>query len=301
MKKYPLVPIIVVLASLFLLTSPAKADWLLDQSGYLIQFDSIVLGDSDETENETENETEDQTKSEAETLRETQKQTFEQAREQSKQQNEVLRESAKQKLEIAREANKSKQKQKSEIEIESNGNRLEIKQKIEQRNGLVKENRIKMESDESLHIENEDGTLTEIKPDIDELELKKNRLKARTDMELRVGEKNEISVTLPNGKEREIKIPDQALSNLISRGIITPTEGVENSYELTAGKNGEPVYTTNGVVEKKLFGLFKMKVNQKLEIAASDAEDGSSVAGDIVDAQVDEPNPLRRFFARFAR
>lgn len=308
MSHKQLLTSVFIFAAILVFTTPAKADWLLDQSGYLIQFDRIVLGDSDdvvetETENEVEDAIEDKVEVEnksSENLRETQKQTFEQARERAKTQQETLREAEKKRLELVKEANSRKPKQKYETTIMAEKDRLKLRQEQASPSGYKMEREVELEKFESLHVENEDGTLTEIKPEINRMEIARNRVKARTDLDIKVGEKNEIKVTLPNGKEKEIVVPEKALANLVERGILTNVEGEDGSYSLTAGKNGEPVYQTEGKVEKRLFGLFKMQVNQKLEVAASDAEDGSSSAGDIVNTEISEENPVRRFFARFA-
>lgn len=313
-------PLVLILSALFFVTTPARATYLLDQSGYLIKLNPLVLGDQDEIELETESESNDieDDNTSSELRRESEQKVFEQKREQQKKQDEVKREAAKKKLEQQLEQNKKRVKTNVETRVKVKDGKLNVEQTELQNNARTKKTSVEFERAESLKVEGEDGQFTEIKPaekpsvseikervskeppeTKEEFELTKNRIKTRTNLELKVGEKNEITVTLPNGKEKEISIPDKALENLISKGIITQKDG-ESSYELTTNKSGEPVYQAEGQVEKKILGLFKIKVAQKLEVAASNSEDGTVQAGDVINTETVESNPLRRFLSRFA-
>ena len=167
---------------------------------------------------------------------------------------------------------------------------------------MIKKQEIEIKKGESLHVEQENGETLRI--DVQEdgrLEMIKNRVRTNSTLDLQVGEKNEISVTLPNGKTKEIALPDKALERLVANGVIASAEGgSESQYELIAGKNGEPVYEVEGRVEKKLLGFFKLKFAQKMEIAASGSDDGSVAPGDIVETQSQETSPWRRFLERMS-
>jgi len=263
-------------------TPKAFADWFLDRSGTLVQIDGAILGDDDasrevEDEQEVENEVED----ENDDSKDDPNQRAEEARlEAIKKQQERSRELLKKQTEI-RLKNQEKNPRESNLEIEQEGGKTKIKQEIKDKAGrVVSKKEIEMKEGESLHVEQEDGEIMNIEARRDgRLEMVKNRVRTTSDLELKVDEKNEISVTLPNGKTKEISLPDKTLERLVANGVIAPQpEGEENQYELIAGKNGDPAYEVEGTVEKKVFGLFKLKFAQKLEVAAADSDDGEVVA-----------------------
>lgn len=293
--------VVLLLTALYLFplfSSPAKADWLLDRSGALLKVDGYVLGDDDSVKSEVEIEQETSEQNE------TEKNRMEQAREMVKDRQEVLQEAAKKKLETQIEARKKIQEKigtKSQVEIRSEGDQLKIKQEIRDRNeNLVKKQEIEVKGSERFVVEGEDKSRIEINAIKDgQLELQKNNFRVRSEMDLKVGEKNEISVTLPNGKVREIELPDKALTNLVNKGIIVQSEG-DDDYELKTGVNGELVYAVQGTVEKKLLGLFKLKFAQKMEVAASTSDDGAVATGDVLQAESQEVSPWRRFLERLS-
>jgi hypothetical protein len=279
---------VVLLTTLMLspfFAAPAKADWLLDRSGTLVKVEGYVLGDDDSVEF-------------------TEKNRMEQAKELVKDRQEAVREAAKKRLENQIETRKKIQEKngtRSEVEIKNEENRLKIKQEIRDKNeNLVRTQEIEVKEGERFMIEGENKEHLEINALKEgRLEIAKDRIKANSDLDLKVGEKNEISVTLPNGKVREIQLPDKALENLVSKGIIVQGEG-ENAYELKANEKGQPIYPAKAQVEKKLFGLLKMKFNQNIEVAAGDSEDGAVKTGDIVQTESLETSPWRRLLERLS-
>lgn len=279
---------IALLIALFLspfFVAPAKADWLLDRSGTLVKVDGYVLGDEDSVEIEVEEEKERE-------------------RDMVKDRQESERQAAKQKLENQIEARKKIQEKtgnRSEVEVRSEEGRLKIKQEIRDKaDKVLTKKEIEIKDGERFMVEGEDRSKLEINAVRGgELEMARNRIKTNSDMELKISDKNEISVTLPNGKVKEVELPDKALERLVAKGVITQTVGDDNSYELTTGKNGDPVYEVEGQVEKKLFGLFKLKFAQKMAVAAGASEDGSVETGDVVETESRETG-WRRFFERLS-
>jgi hypothetical protein len=282
---------IVLLTALFLsplFATPVKADWLLDRSGALVKVEGYVLGDDDSVE----------------AVETVEKNRMEQAKDLVKDRQDAVREAAKKKLETQIEARKKIQEKvgtRSEVDIKNEENRLKIKQEIRDKNeNIIRTQEIKVKEGERFMVEGENKERLEINAIKDgRLEMAKDRIKANSDLDLKVGEKNEISVTLPNGKVREVQLPDKALENLVSKGIIVQGEG-ENAYELKANEKGQPVYPAKAQVEKKLFGLLKMKFNQNIEVAAGDSEDGVVKTGDIVQTESLETSPWRRLLERLS-
>ncbi len=273
---------------------PAFADWLIDRSGTIVKLDPMVLGDDDVITEAVETPKPESNSNSTETQRE-----------EIKTQREQVREVAKQTLERQVETRKKIQEKtgnKSEVELRTQDGKFKLKQEIKDQGGrLIKKQEIEIKEDESLHVEQEDGETVRINTTQDgRMELVKNRLKTKSEFELKVGEKNEISVTLPNGKTKEVALPDKALERLVANGVIAQNEGEESNYTLIAGKNGDPIYQVEGQVEKKLLGLFKLKFAQKLEVAASTSEDGTVEAGDVVESESQETSPWRRFLERMS-
>lgn len=275
----------VILSSIFAFSaSQVQADWFLDRSGTLTRIDGFVLGDDDTTQEDIKT---------TETRNESDKNRIEREREQ-----------AKQKLETQVEARKKLQERTgntSEVKVRSEDDRLKLKQEIRNKNGqVIRKQEIEIKDGEELKVEQRDGENVSINAVKDgRIELIKDRIRTNSDLELKVDDKNEISVTLPNGKTREVDLPDKALENLVSKGVIVQTEG-EDTYELVTGKSGEPVYQVEGKVEKRLLGLFKLKFAHKLEVAAGTSAEDGIVPGDILDTQSQETSPWRKFLERIS-
>lgn len=275
MKKLFLFSITLLLLYPLTFALPVRADWLLDRSGTLVQIEGDILGDDDARG---------------------------EAKEELKQRQEKSRETLKNQIEV-RKTIQEKTGNKSRVELESEMGQLKLKQEIKDEKGkLIRKQEVELKSGDALHVEQEDGETVRVDARKDgRLEMVKNRVKTNSDLDLQVGEKNEISVTLPNGKTKEIALPDKALERLVANGVIASSEGgSESQYELIAGKNGEPVYRVEGQVEKKLLGLFKLKFAQKLSVAAGSSDDGTLAAGDIVESESQETSPWRRFLERMS-
>jgi len=288
------------------------ADWLIDRSGTLIQVDGAILGDDDDQDGvEQQQETESKNESESSQVSDStdtsrsggENRRVEQQREIQKQNLEKSREALKQQTE-RRVKIQETSGNKSNFELKTEDGKFKLEQEIKDNQGkLLQKKEIELQDGESLHVEQEGQDTIRVDARKDgRLEMVRNRIKTHSEFDLKVGEKNDISVTLPNGNIREVALPDKALERLISNGVITQTEGAEgNSYELTAGKNGELVYKAEGQVEKKLFGLFKMKFAHNIEVAAGSSEDGIMQAGDILESESRETSPWRRLMERLSR
>lgn len=299
MKQYLIVTgLALIVFSSFV--STAHADWILDQSGTLVKIEGSVLGNDDEQEEEVEQE--DETEQEShEDLDESSKKKLESEREDSKKRQEkeleILKKQAEARIKI-----KEKTGDNSQTEIRLEGQKLKIKQEIKDPSGKsLKKQEIELESGESLHIDQEDGEVIKIEAgEVDRLELLKNKIKTSTKLDLSIDDKNQISVSLPNGKTKELSLPDKALERLVSNGIIASLEDGTTQYQLVSGKNGDPVYEVEGVVQKKLFGLFKLDFAHKLEVAATSSDDGSVATGDVVETNSQETSPWRRLLERLS-
>lgn len=322
MKKSIVISALVMftLGSLATYSAPSvMADWLIDSSGTLLRISPSVLGDSDNSgsDDDSDDMDDDSDEDEAETPEPSSSENSgkrteaqERVREQAKQQNELAkkqvereREALKKQAEVRKE-NLKKSGNTNEFRIKSEDGKIKVENELRDAKGnLLRRSNTQIDDEkERLGIMGEDGKIMEIKEVAEKrLEIMKERIKTKSELDLVVGEKNEISVTLPNGNVREVKLPDVALAKLVENGVITPTEGEEGEYVLTAGQNGEPIFSgVNGEVEKSFLG-FKLKFKQKLDVAASDSEDGTVKAGDVVASTSQETSAWRKFLERFAR
>ena len=275
-----------IVATLFF-PAPARADWYIDRTGELTHLTGSVLGDEAEADLTTSDEPV------AVIGDDTAVPTTQKLDHQPERKLQELRKHEQERINLGKiiDRNIKKDVTRSQYELKNKAGILELKGEIKDLKGReIGKPSETIPGGEPVFIEQvtQDGSVDRIKVKAikdGRLELMKNKIKTSSNLELKVGEKNEISVTLPNGNVREVALPDKALERLVANGVITATEGEGNEYTLTAGKNGDPVYEVEGQVEKKLFGLFKLKFAQKMAVAAGASEDGSVVAGDVVETE----------------
>lgn len=310
------------------------ADWLIDRSGALVKVDGTVLGDNSGSDSSnsgssgSDDSTSDSVGDESEASPSlTPSPTTSNTEVHTSSRPEERKNAAITKLEMAKRVELEKKQRLLNTQIEARKKLQEkndthttseikrkdgatlIHQELSDKKGeLIKAQEVKLEAGESLHVEQENrrGEIEKIKIDAIKdggLELTKNNLKTHSDLELKIGEKNEISVTLPNGKTREISLPDKALERLVSNGIIAPLTDTDSptDYELSTGKSGEPVYSVKDAIVEKQWGPFKFKTHANVEVAASDNEESGTTTGDVVSEEITDKNPFVRFFARLAK
>ncbi len=288
-----------------ILTIPARADYLYDRSGTLVSIDGTVLGD-DDTQDEVEKESEDEEVGSASPSPTSSRSESEIKREEQK------REQAKKTLEREIESRKKmneKNELKSQLEVRSEDGKFKLKQEIKDKMGRVTKKEVELKEGESLHIENERGERTEIKPMVMELkeerkemmeerktervenreqklEMIKDNVKARTGFDLSVNEDNELIVTKPDGTSRVVTVlPDQAVAKLQEKGILVEGE----TPELTENEAGEAVYKVSKEEERRFLGI-ALKFKRESEVSADTGE---------VETKSGETNPVKRFLERF--
>lgn len=312
------------------------ADWLIDRSGALVKVDGAVLGDNsgsgssnsgssgkdDSNSNRSEDENEDSASaSPATTISNTEVHTSPSSRPEDRNNPAAAKLEMAKRLELEKkqkllntqiEARKKLQQKsgtRTTTEIKHEDGVELIHQEIRDQKGeLLKTQEARLGEGETLHIEqeNEQGEFEKVRINQAKdgrFELTKNNLKTHSDLDLQVGEKNDISVTLPNGKVKEISLPDKALERLISSGVIASMSDTDSptDYELSTGQSGEPVYSVKDALVQKQWGPFKFKTRANVEVAASDSEESGTTTGDVVSEEITDKNPFVRFFARLAK
>lgn len=295
MKKLPgiyLVTLLLLLSSF----STVSADYLYDRSGTLVIIDGDVLGDDDISDSEVENEQESSDDSNSNSR------GREKANEASKKQEEKRREDAKNTLEKQIESRKKiqeKTKTESQLEIRQENDKFKLKQEIKDAKGRVTKKEIELKGGESLHVEEENGERTELRPKQEDsledraakLEIIKNKIKTETDLPLVVNKDNELILTKKDGTTKVLTIlPDQAKAKLVEKGILTEQSG--SAPELTTNASGDPVYTVTADEPRKVLGLFKFNFKTKSEV---DVETGE------VSTEIEEVSPWRQLLFRWSR
>lgn len=239
------------------------ADWLIDSSGTLFEYDEQVLGDDDV----------DSSVSPRPEI------TPERKREEQKDVREKARETAKQNLVRKIERNNRTNKDiENEFEIATKNGELKIKQKTKLLNGTEKETEFELKKDETLHIDqgDDDAVLIDAaRPG--ELEITKNNLKGHTRLPLSVNENNELMVTRPDGSVKIVTVlPDVAIAKMTERGLFVGSASGESptpeNVELTTNEDGDPVYSHKQEVRKKVLGLIPMKFGSETSVSATDSE-----------------------------
>lgn len=288
-----------------ILTIPARADYLYDRSGTLVSINGSVLGD-DDSKDKVENESEDKEVVSASPSPSSNRSESDKKREEQK------REQDKKKLEREIEARKKlneKKEIKSQLEIKSEDGKFKLKQETRDKDGRVTNKEVELKEGESLHIENEKGERTEIKPMVmdrieerqenreerkdervenreQKLEMIKDKVKARTDFDLSVNEDNELIVTKPDGSSRVVTVlPDQAVAKFQEKGILVEGE----TPELTENEAGEAVYKVSKEEERRFLGI-ALKFKRESEVSAETGE---------VETKSGETNPVKRLLERF--
>jgi len=280
----------------------ARADWLIDRSGTLIEVDGSILGDEDEaneikvedainqdsSDSPANDNSDDHSKDRGVMVRNTG-----QLREQAKDLEEQRRESAKKRLEVATEARiktqeARKEKIKSHLEIKDGA--VRVRQEVENEAGkLVRSTETDVPIRERFRIEQENGEMVEISAtQNDKLEIIRNHIKARTDLPLSVGDNNELIITRPDGTEKIVTVlPDTAADNLRERGLSVTNNEVELEQE------GEtPVYRFKTKEVKRLFGLFRREYAQETTVSAE--------SGEVISSESPELSPLQRLLKRLS-
>lgn len=257
---------LICLLSFFSVTPLARADWLIDKSGTLVEVEGFILGDEDPTRP-----TED-----------IPERSMERAREIEKKRLETATEARIKALETRRETIKSR--------VEAEDGQIRVRQEVKSADGkVVRTNRTDIIPQQRLRVEGEDGGLTEINAvEGNKLEIIRDRIKARTDHPLTIGDNNELIVTRPDGSEKVVTIlPDTAADNLRSRGLEPVSEEIELEVE------GEtPVYKFETEQTKRFLGLFKFVAKQRAQVSAE--------TGELVGTESLETSPLRRLLERFS-
>lgn len=270
---------LIIILTLFAFSAQsATAYWLIDRSGTLIQVNANILGEEDQREIP---DVDEQVEQEQEDVREHEE---ERRRELDRERLERQIEARERQMEVRREEHTSK--------IEIQDGRMKVKQELHNENGrVIKETEVEMEDEESLRVDtndsNEDLEINVV--DGEQLEIKGNRVRTRTNFPITIGANNELIITRKDGSQKVVTVlPDTALANLERKGF----ETVDQEVELEETQEGTPVYRFAASREKKILGLFKIKFSSTTAISAE--------TGEVVEETSTETSPMRRFLERFA-
>lgn len=78
---------------------------------------------------------------------------------------------------------------------------------------------------------------------------------------------NQVTITTPSGQEHVLThLPDQAIERMKAVGLLTSKDANTTEVEVKTTDDGKVVYETKDVKEKRLFGIFKRKINTTVSL-----------------------------------
>jgi hypothetical protein len=298
---------IFVLLQLSIMLSPAAAAALsvdITKTGAVLIYTGSVLGEETENEDESarereEKESDTQSDAELEAKERAQREAKQRAERESQQKrkteerklikkvpeksrNEVRVSEEKDGVKLRIENKKSETKLKKVEELEDKRVEISIPSEVktankderEELSKPMKERAERMEEKVELRAAKESSDAAEF-----ELTSRKVKATSRGAEFLVDPETNQIVVTTRSGSQHVLNhLPDQALTNMIDKGILT--EGDAPELSLTELPNGEVGYVARVQKQRKLLGLFKRNV--ETEVLMSDQ------AGTVVEKPVDQ-------------
>lgn len=99
------------------------------------------------------------------------------------------------------------------------------------------------------------------------VEIRKGRVKARANFPLAVGAGNELIVTTPSGSKMVTVLPDEAVANLLGRGIVSSAVEARQDVELTE-EEGKLEYRVKGVKDVKFLGFIPVQAPIQANVSA---------------------------------
>lgn len=194
--------------------------------------------------------------------------------------------------------------QKSEVQVEPRGNSTVIRTRDNR--GVESEIELSdQEADDFQVVVEEDSESEEasrssyrLKRSGNRLTVAQARFAAKTNYPLSVNsETNELIVSTPAGTRTVTVLPDEAITNMLSRGVLdtvdeatdsgevdegdeatdsaTPSASLDGDtpeLELTTNQEGELVYQVEGVKTKRLLGLLPVGIRKQVQISAETGE-----------------------------
>lgn len=241
-----------IVGSLLIITSfsavkHVRADWLIDLSGALVEIDGSVLGRGNEVATTEALKTTTQTR--------------------------------------IKSQDSLQQMTQSRLEIQE-GAVMQVRQELKNQDGqLVRHNQVDLEPGKKLKIERENGRFFELSADDKgRFEIIDDKLKARTNLPISIGEDNSLIITRPDGTTKTVTIlPDVAADNLRARGLAISKEMELELEDI----DGVAAYRFPVKQEKRFLGLFKRTYNQESVVSAE--------TGEILETVSTETSPLTRF------
>lgn len=96
-----------------------------------------------------------------------------------------------------------------------------------------------------------------------------SQMQVQTNFPLSVDPKtNSLTVTTPQGVKSVVILPDVAIQNMISAGIISTQSAVVLGTDAT----GSAVYNVDGTKEKRLLGIFNVNIDKTAQVSAQNGQ-----------------------------
>lgn len=175
-----------------------------------------------------------------------------------------------------------KQKIQSRVQVE-NGDLVVIQEVKNEKGESVKTTKTPLAKEEKLHIEKENGDILELKANKDNsIELKDGGVvtRTRTNFPVGISEDGNLTITHKDGTSKDVTVlPEAALKNLEAKGFV-PTAPVELAVD-----EDEPVYVGEATKVKHFLGIgipaLEVRLDKILRVSAEDGavtEDSSRLS-----------------------
>lgn len=183
-----------------------------------------------------------------------------------------------------------KNKEKTELKVTRVGQRIELEAKKREATHEA-EKETEKDDEKALHDVNNALETKDIEVATDEsgLVVRHGETEAETHFPLSVNTATRtLTVTTPAGTKTVTVLPDTAVNNLLTQGILSNVETAPatasgfGTHKVTLTEfNNEPAFEVNGTVEKKLFGVLSFGQGKKVFVSAQTGE-VLSQSGDLL-------------------
>lgn len=257
--------------------------FISSQVVYTQGFRSDVLGDEDKSQEDQQKETEKQ--------QEEQQKEEEKRQEDEQKQDEQSRSGSSQNIQPKETEIETKEGVKIKTKVEDNGAaKIEIESekihfKFEEKDGEVK---LRVEDGEGVEVRTRERVreLAELEQELEDedisvssedgrMEIEHNAVRTRTNFPLSMDPiTRELIVTTPNGEKTLAIMPDEALKNLFTEGVLTDAStsaALASALELKV-VNGNLVYEVEGKKKQNLLGIVPVTIPRTVTVSALSGE-----------------------------
>ena len=255
-KSMVVVGLALVLFGVVATVQSVKADWQIDSKGNLVEMKN-VLGDTAGGEGDQQTPEPTQTAEPKDTPEPTDTPEAQQMQEKNQEQNQVQ----------------------SKFEVENKDGKLVVKTHTVDKSGKEVQTETQLKAGEALQVEAQTNTGNHFAINTEDnsgLTVTNGGKTAQSALPLSVNAQNQLVVTTTAGQKVVTVLPDQAVKNLLSSGVLSSiTEspvasapGSTSSVGQLSAVGNTPTYTISGTKQVRFLGLFPVTLNRQVQVSA---------------------------------